>query len=175
MGIPANRKYQAKGGPGFEECRQLIDEHLLGQGAQVRIEMASALAFNFIIGNHDAHGKNFSIIHAKELEMAPYYDLLSTQVYPGLENHFAMAIGKTFRHDRIKSHSFETFAQTMKVRPAKLAEIMNSVIQSVDHSYDGLHPLMRKIMVRRRYTMTLKKLSPRTWHGLRISEMNFHH
>ena len=96
LGLPASRKYQTKGGPGFKECRSLIDEFLIGQSAEIRMEMASVLAFNFIIGNHDAHGKNFSIIHAKEIKMAPYYDLLSTQVYDSLERHFAMSIGKTF-------------------------------------------------------------------------------
>jgi len=39
--------------------------------------------FNYIIGNHDAHGKNFSILYKKEFELAPFYDLVSTQVYFG--------------------------------------------------------------------------------------------
>ena len=97
--------------------------------------MVSVLVITFLIGNHDAHGKNFSIIHGKGLEMAPYYDLLSTQVYLGLERHFAMPIGRTKKHDNIKTNSFEMFAQDLKIRSSKIAEIMDSMIQSVEAAY----------------------------------------
>ncbi len=56
MGLPVDRKYQIKGGPGFSQCRSLIDEYL---SAEIRSEMAFVLVFNALIGNHDAHGKNF--------------------------------------------------------------------------------------------------------------------
>jgi serine/threonine-protein kinase HipA len=96
------------------------------------------LAFNYIIGNHDAHGKNFSIIHGREIKMAPYYDLLSTMAYGHLEQHFAMSIGKTFRHDRISATSFNEFAKDMKFRPVKVAEILDTIIQQVDQKAPSL-------------------------------------
>jgi serine/threonine-protein kinase HipA len=27
MGVPVHRKYQEKGGPGFAQCRELVDEY----------------------------------------------------------------------------------------------------------------------------------------------------
>ena len=68
--------------------------------------------------------------------MAPYYDLLATQVYDTLEKHFAMSIGKTFRQDRIKATSFKGFANDLKIRPAKLAQIMDTVIRSIERNYE---------------------------------------
>lgn len=135
MGLPVDRKYQIKGGPGFSQCRSLIDEYL-SPSAEIRSEMAFVLVFNALVGNHDAHGKNFSIIHGHELKMAPYYDLLSTQVYDTLEKHFAMSVGKTFRQDRLNVNAFKTFAGDMKLRPAKLAEIMDKAIRSVALNYN---------------------------------------
>ena len=134
MGLPVDRKYQIKGGPGFRQCRSLIDEYL-SPSAQIRAEMAFILVFNALIGNHDAHGKNFSIIHGSEFTMAPYYDLLSTQVYDTLEKHFSMSIGKTFRQDRLHVNAFKAFAADMKFRPAKLAEIMAKAIRPVELIY----------------------------------------
>ena len=137
MGYPAERKYQETGGPGFVECRELIDEYLSNQGVLNRLLFIRMMVFNYIIGNHDAHGKNFSILHNNGFELAPFYDLVSTQVYP-LDNKFAMAIGRTFRLDRIKKHSFEVFAKDMNVRPKLLISLINEGCKTVENEVDGL-------------------------------------
>jgi serine/threonine-protein kinase HipA len=137
MGYPAERKYQETGGPGFIECRELIDEYLSNQGATNRLLFIRMMAFNYIIGNHDAHAKNFSILHNKGFELAPFYDLVSTRVYP-LDNKFAMAIGQTFRLDRIKKHSFKIFAKDMNVRPKLLTSLVNEVCEAVKNELNGL-------------------------------------
>ncbi len=137
MGYPVERKYQETGGPGFLECRELIDEYLSNQGATNRLLFIRMMVFNYIIGNHDAHGKNFSILHNNGFELAPFYDLVSTQVYP-LDNKFAMSIGQTFRHDRIKKHSFKRFAKDMNIRPNLLISIINEVCKSVENEVGGL-------------------------------------
>jgi len=137
MGYPAERKYQETGGPGFSECRELIDEYLSNEGVANRLVFIRMMAFNYIIGNHDAHGKNFSILHNNGFELAPFYDLLSTQVYP-LDNKFAMAIGRTFRLDRIKNHSFEVFARDMNVRPNLLISLIKKMCGVVEKELNDL-------------------------------------
>ena len=137
MGYPAERKYQETGGPGFLECRELIDEYLSNQGVTNRMLFIRMMVFNYIIGNHDAHGKNFSILHKKDVEPAPFYDLVSTQVYT-LDNKFAMAIGQTYRLDRIKEHSFKKFAKDMNVRPTLLTSLINEVCEAVENVLNGL-------------------------------------
>ncbi len=137
MGYPAERKYQESGGPGFLECRELIDEYLSNQGAANRLLFIRMMIFNYIIGNHDAHGKNFSVLHNKNLELTPFYDLVSTQVYP-LDNKFAMAIGQTFRLNRIKEHSFKKFAGDMNVRPKLLTSLINEVCEAIKNKLDDL-------------------------------------
>lgn len=134
MGLPAENKYQENGGPGFLQCRELIDEYLPGQSVDARISLAEVMIFNFIIGNRDAHGKNFSIIHGKTSRLAPFYDLVSTQVYP-LTNKFAMAIGNTYRHDRIKAHSFKEFARHMNLRAEKVFELIEKMRINVNSAY----------------------------------------
>ncbi|MBC2705893.1 type II toxin-antitoxin system HipA family toxin [Desulfobacula sp.] len=137
MGYPAEQKYQETGGPGFAECRELIDEYLSNKGATNRLLFIRMMIFNYIIGNHDAHGKNFSILHSNDFKLAPFYDLVSTQVYP-LENKFAMAIGRTFRLDRIKNHSFEIFARDMNVRKKLLISLTNEMCEAVGNEVNGL-------------------------------------
>lgn len=134
MGLPSESKYQESGGPGFLQCRQLIDEFLPAQSVEARINFSNAMIFNFIIGNRDAHGKNFSIVHHETPSLAPFYDLVSTQVYP-LTSKFAMAIGNTFRHDRIKEHAFKEFARHMNLRWEKVFALIEQMCTSVSDAY----------------------------------------
>ena len=124
MGYPAERKYQETGGPGFAECRELIDEYLSNQGVKNRLLFIRMMVFNYIICNHDAHGKKFSVLHSNGFDLAPFYDLVSTQVYP-LDNKFAMAIGQTYKLNRIKEYSFAVFAKDMDVRPKFLTSLID--------------------------------------------------
>jgi len=52
------------------------------------------LIFNVLIGNADAHGKNYSLLYSGgERRLSPYYDLVSTLAWPGLSKNLAMKIG----------------------------------------------------------------------------------
>lgn len=65
-------------------CMNLIQKHLLQPVIDVP-EFLKILIFNFLIGNADAHGKNFSLIYKNGIpSLAPAYDLLSTTIYPRL-------------------------------------------------------------------------------------------
>jgi len=58
--------------------------------------------FNYLIGNADAHGKNFSLLYDEgKPRLAPAYDLLSTAVYPELAPKMAMKIGGKYDPDDI--------------------------------------------------------------------------
>ena len=65
------------------------------------------------------------------MSLAPFYDLVSTMAYPELEQKFAMAIGKTFRFDRIAGHSWKQFAADMNVRPERLCSLMEKLHETV--------------------------------------------
>ncbi|MBR0458939.1 MAG: HipA domain-containing protein, partial [Victivallales bacterium] len=47
--------------------------------------------FNFLIGNCDAHAKNYAVLyrHGKP-SLVPAYDLLTTMVYDFIAKHFAL-------------------------------------------------------------------------------------
>ena len=75
------------------------------------IGLLDAVTFNFLIGNHDAHGKNFSLLHVPDgTRLAPLYDLVSTAVYAGLHRKMAMAIGGEYRPSYVRRRHLERFA-----------------------------------------------------------------
>jgi HipA-like C-terminal domain/HipA N-terminal domain len=52
-----------------------------------------ALVFNWLIGNCDAHAKNYSLLYDRSAPtLAPLYDLVSTTAYPELTTRLAMSI-----------------------------------------------------------------------------------
>lgn len=100
LGLMPKNKYQGvDGGPGIKTCLDLIQKYS-SQPAGNIFRFINAVIFNYLIGNSDAHGKNFSFLYDQNhLLLAPFYDLLSTAIYEEKFNHLsemAMKIGKNF-------------------------------------------------------------------------------
>lgn len=132
LGISRIYKYEENNGPGFAACGKILLHPLVGN-ASARENFITCALFNYAIGNCDAHGKNFSLLYDRQngVSLAPFYDLVSTMAYPELEQKFAMAIGKTFRFDRIAGHSWKQFAADMNVRPERLCSLMEKLHETV--------------------------------------------
>ncbi|WP_070990167.1 type II toxin-antitoxin system HipA family toxin [Halofilum ochraceum] len=93
MALPPSAKYENEGGPGFAACVECVRRH-----ADVPVRDGGALlrwlVFNYLIGNADAHAKNLSfLLRGAGVELAPFYDLMSTAVYPDHAGNMAMKIG----------------------------------------------------------------------------------
>jgi serine/threonine-protein kinase HipA len=84
-------KYEAEGGPKLRQCFALMRQMELP--AADTIAFLDQVIFDFLIGNGDAHAKNFSVVyHGRQPRLSPAYDLLSTTVYPNLAPKLAMKI-----------------------------------------------------------------------------------
>ncbi len=85
LGIDPKRKYETLGGPGIAASFRLLRE--LSVSAADALEFIDRLVFNFLVGNGDAHGKNFSVLYKGGVAtLAPMYDVMSTAVYPEVGN-----------------------------------------------------------------------------------------
>lgn len=93
LGVPPELKYQQEGGPNLKQCFELVRSVTTVPGPDL-LQLFDAIVFNFLIGNCDAHGKNFSLLREKNtIRLAPLYDLVSTRAYPELAGEMAMKIG----------------------------------------------------------------------------------
>ena len=88
-------KYQDQGGPSIVECVRLLRElHLPGSDV---MSFVDRVVFNFLIGNGDAHGKNFSVVYRDGMpRLSPQYDLICTMVYPQIGKKMAMKFDGKF-------------------------------------------------------------------------------
>ena len=114
MGIVPELKYQNEGGPDLAQCFELVRRVTRPSAPQV-LRLFDYVIFNALIGNHDAHGKNFSLLYWPEKSgvipiLAPLYDTLSTAVYPTLTPKMAMKIGGKYKFSEVQARHWDQFA-----------------------------------------------------------------
>ena len=111
LGLPPAAKYDIT----WRDCFALVKEHL-NDAVAARQELTERLLFNLLIGNADAHGKNFAVLFSRQgAQLAPAYDLLCTQVYPALSEAFVMRIGPARRQDELAPLAWQALAEAARL------------------------------------------------------------
>lgn len=136
QGIVSEMKYQKEGGPSLKQCFALLRE--VSSAPVIDLSrLLDAVIYNYLFGNNDAHGKNFSLLYHgvgtanQEIRLAPLYDVVSTTYYPALSKDMAMKIGGEYSSDKLRRKDFEQLAEEaglakpiVKNRVPELAETL---------------------------------------------------
>jgi len=131
LGVPPETKYASEGGPTFKDCFELL-RRVAARPAVDVLKLLDAVIFNLIVGNADAHGKNFSILYDREgPRLAPLYDLLATVAYPELSPKLAMRIGKRATLDEMDAKGWIAFAADAGVGMPLIRRRVSEVSQTI--------------------------------------------
>lgn len=132
LGIAPGRKYAAEGGPAFRDLFELTRKYSRLPAVDI-LKLVDAAIFNLIIGNADAHGKNFSfLLDGRGPRLAPLYDLLATIAWPGLSTRMAMRIGgRAGTIDELDREAWERFAADAGITFPFLRRSIRDVAQRV--------------------------------------------
>lgn len=140
--IASAYKYQAEGGVDFKRCIEIL-KRTTRPAVSIK-QFVELMIFNYLIGNNDAHGKNFSILHYDngEIVFAPAYDILCTSVYPELSSKMAMKIGGYYESDKIYLRHFERMAKDIGISYTQVkkilinqCEILPDIVKEVSQSF----------------------------------------
>ncbi len=143
LGIPSHRKYANEGGPNFPDCFALLRRAATRPAREI-LKLLDAAIFNLIIGNADAHAKNFSLLHSGGdgggvITLAPLYDLLSTIIYPNLHVKLAMKIGGKSVLEDIEPRHWARFAADAQLGApfvrTRIGQLCNAVIAAIDSEF----------------------------------------
>lgn len=129
FGISPLRKYEDEGGPTLSGAIALVRQHVAHPLIDVR-RLLEWQAFNVVVGNSDGHGKNLSLLYRdRGVELAPFYDLLSTRQYPALERRLAMSVGS--RRDATELHraQWEELARDAGIQSRTVVELVRDVAE----------------------------------------------
>ena len=130
LGVLSSRKYAADGGPGFRQCFELV-RRACSRPAVELLKLLDAVILQVLLGNADAHGKNYSLFHrGGGVELAPLYDLLSTVGYPNLSPNLAMRVAGRSTLRELRRGDWDRFANSVGLgapvvrrRVAELADL----------------------------------------------------
>lgn len=127
LGVSYDQKYESEGGPSLENCFGLLDQCSI-QPLLDKKKLLEWVIFNCCIGNADAHGKNVSLLYDKRgVSLAPFYDLVSTIVYPGLSKKMAMKIGRENQFSWIKQRHWERLAEMINFKKRIVLEMVDNL------------------------------------------------
>lgn len=135
LGIPARAKYEEHGGPGIADVVELLRQACDAPAPEV-LRFLDAVFLNLLIGNHDAHGKNFSLLYSRSrplVRMAPLYDLLCTPIY-GIGRTLPMRIGHERRPERVGATAVRRLAEEAGVGAAQLRARVRALAASAPNA-----------------------------------------
>ena len=140
LGLPPGQKYEAEGGPSLLSAVELVRRHSVTVAEDLG-KLLDLVAFNHLIGNADAHGKNFSFLYAPEgIRLAPAYDVLSTAVYPHLARRMAMSVGGVADPDGVEPVNWQKELGRLGLATTyyreRLADVATRVRTSVPESME---------------------------------------
>ncbi|WP_374566727.1 HipA domain-containing protein, partial [Nitrosomonas sp.] len=130
------------------------------------------VAFNALIGNHDAHAKNFSLLYTGKFPvLAPLYDTLSTAVYQTLTPKMAMKIGSKYKFSELQARHWDQFAESTGLGRAQTRKRILELAQSLPEIARQLqskkelgfaeNPLVERIiaLIEQRAALTIRRLT----------------
>ncbi len=168
LGLPPDRKYEQDAGPSLARMARVLQD-VADPAAPATL--LRAVTLNVALGNCDAHGKNFSLMHTESgaLRLAPLYDLLSTRLYP-LDDKLAMYVDSVQKADRVTAERIvneatrwglgrgsaeETVADALDRLPATIAAAAGET--------EGLPAELPELVGRRVELMRGSALAPSRW------------
>lgn len=138
LGVTPEMKYQNEGGPDMAQCFNLVRRATRPSAPQV-LRLFDYVIFNALIGNHDAHAKNFSLLHSGRAPvLAPLYDTLSTAVYPTLTEKMAMKIGSKYKFGEVEARHWEQFAEGAGLAKAAARRRIQELASGLPHAARAL-------------------------------------
>ena len=109
LGIQARDKYKVT----FKDCLKVLNK--TATPANSKLRFVRQVIFNYLIGNTDAHAKNFSVYLTNDgITLTPAYDLLCSSIYD-CDQRIAMKIGKARYYSDVTEKDWENFAQDLDI------------------------------------------------------------
>lgn len=138
LGITPGEKYEKEKSGYLQKMFEVIRENSVDPISE-QTKLWKRICFNYLIGNNDAHIKNYSLIYSENLKgisLSPAYDIVSTRVY-NMTDEMSFYIGDELSINKVNRKSFETAASE-----AGLSEYM--AMKIFDETADGFEAALKK-------------------------------
>ncbi len=155
LSVPPELKYEEEGGLGVAKSQDLIQKYTRRPAAD-RLTFQKMLIFHFLVGNADAHAKNYSLLYREKTpDLAPLYDIVCTAAYPRLAKKMAMKIGGRALPDTIHLEHWHSLVSPTKAAQRMLRNELLAMAGKIEGEADKLleeldaegsyHPILKKV------------------------------
>jgi serine/threonine-protein kinase HipA len=126
LGVPPRQKSEEDGGPSLRQIAGILQAVASDEDLD---DFLRATTLNVVLGNGDAHAKNFSLLHERSgmLRLAPLYDLLCTIPYH--QRRLAMYIDQIQRIERVTAERIVNEASSWGVSRERASRIVNDFVE----------------------------------------------
>jgi serine/threonine-protein kinase HipA len=135
FGIRPQEKY---GAVNYEQLARIIKVSFANSSAQLE-KLTRRLVVNVLLGNADAHVKNFSVIYPDGIspELAPAYDIVSTIAY---QNNFDTGLnqGDTKKFYRLDEQAWIRFAQRSGIPEQMVMHVLRNTVSKANDHWPGM-------------------------------------
>jgi serine/threonine-protein kinase HipA len=129
LGLLSGQKYEQEGGPTLARCVELVRTSVSEPLRDVQ-RLIEWQAFNAAAGNADGHGKNLSILYDDAgPRLAPFYDLVSTREYPGIDRLLAMGVGGRRNADELGIEQWTALAHVLEMRDRVVLDLVSATLE----------------------------------------------
>lgn len=137
LGVTGGSKYAELSGGSAHAMAELL------RGSSVRpardvARLAQMMCLNYLVGNCDAHLKNFSLLHEGPghdggafVSLAPAYDVVSTTYFPNHPRRLAMRLGGAETIDDVTPDSLRVLAGDLGIRDSALRRLVEPLVEGL--------------------------------------------
>lgn len=131
-------KYQERGGPTYGEIRSVLQRYSAEPLEDLQ-HLVRWTFLNYVVGNCDGHAKNLSLLYGDHgVRLAPFYDVVSTDVYPALDRTFAIAVGGRTSPAALDPFGLRKFARSVAMKPRRVKEIGEETTHAIADALSGV-------------------------------------
>lgn len=125
-----NREIQMHG-PSLKDCMDTIGS--APNSAVNKMRFFDAMLFNILVGNVDAHSKNYSLLlrGGEAVELAPIYDVMNGDIYPDMTRNLAIKVGSKQRGGHLHGRHWNRFAEENGLSPTHVRKRVATMSKAV--------------------------------------------
>ena len=148
LGCLSRRKYQSDGGPKLSQIYNAVKEYS-AQKAFDGYKLIQLLVFNYLIGNTDAHAKNFSFVHTDKnntVVLSPAYDLVAVDIYPQktVSHQIAMTINGKGTYASLYRKDWEALFAQLNLNATSMMKEMQKTFSHIVNDGRKLADILNK-------------------------------
>lgn len=131
MGVAPSKKYESEGGLGLHHLFGVLRGTFMDRPIVATNAVIQWIAFNYLIGNLDAHAKNIAfLMRGQKAAVAPFYDMLCVEAYLPRQT-MAMSIAGENKPGWVEGQHWDAMAYEAGVAPRLVRGVLSRMSEDL--------------------------------------------